>query len=95
MSPDVLWPHLDVLVVHRQTISCYYVVNETKAVSFDYKPRGGELAPQLGQGHLTVQMRLAYGKDELHLETGSLPHDDHRLVLPQISLTSISTKTSQ
>lgn len=75
MSPDVLRPCLDVLLVYRQTISCYYTVNETKAVSFDYKPRGGELVPQVGQGHLTVQMRLAYGK-ELLLETGSLPHDD-------------------
>lgn len=74
-SPDALWPHLHVLLIHRQTISCYYVVNETKVVSFDYKPRGSELATQVGQGHLIVQMRLAYGKDELLLETRSLPHD--------------------
>lgn len=75
-SPRVLWPHLDVpFLIHRQTISCYYMVNETKAVSFDYKPRGGELATQVGQGHLTVQMRLAYGKDDHLLETRSLPHD--------------------
>lgn len=47
---------------HRQTISCYYVVNETTAVSFGYKPRGVDFAAQVGQGHLDVKMKLAYGK---------------------------------
>lgn len=53
------------------------MVNETKMVSFDHKPRGGELSTQVGQGHLNVQLRLAYGKDDLLLDTRSLPHVAH------------------
>lgn len=49
------------------------MVNETKAISFDYKQRGGELATQVGQGYLMVQMKLAYGKDELLLQPRPLP----------------------
>ncbi|XP_056872746.1 zona pellucida protein AX 1 [Takifugu flavidus] len=45
---------------YRQTISCYYVVNETKAISFGYKPRGVDFATQVGQGHFDVKMKLAY-----------------------------------
>ncbi|KAM9339235.1 uncharacterized protein ABDE67_016894 [Symphorus nematophorus] len=44
---------------YRQTISCYYVVNETQTVSFSYKPRSTEPAAEIGSGQLTVQMRLA------------------------------------
>lgn len=51
--------------IHRQTITCYYVVNEAKAISFDAKPRSGEFATQVGQGHLIVQMGLSYGNYEL------------------------------
>lgn len=65
------------LPIHRQTISCYYVVNEAKAISFDSKPRGSEFATQVGQGHLTVQMGLSYGKDELLIETRSLLREGH------------------
>lgn len=53
------------------------MVNDTKAISFDYKPRGGELPTQVGWGRLTVQMGLSYGEDDLLLETRSLSHD-HR-----------------
>lgn len=41
------------------------MVNETKTVSYDHKARGGNLATQVGQGRMTVQMRLSYGKDDL------------------------------
>lgn len=64
---------------HRQTISCFYMVNETKAVSFGYKPRGRELPTQVGQGHLTVQMRLAYGKVEL---VSSPQYNVHQSISP-------------
>ncbi|KAM6906797.1 uncharacterized protein PEZ65_017948 [Lycodopsis pacificus] len=44
---------------YRQTVSCYYVVNETQTVAFSSKPRRYEPTPEIGSGQLTVQMRLA------------------------------------
>lgn len=46
----------------RQTISCYYVVNETQTVSFSYKPQSNNPAAEVGSGQLMVQMRLAQGE---------------------------------
>ncbi|XP_068433145.1 zona pellucida protein AX 1 [Clinocottus analis] len=44
---------------YRQTISCYYVVNETQTVGFLSKPRLYEPTAEIGSGQLMVQMRLA------------------------------------
>ncbi|XP_044185572.1 uncharacterized protein LOC122965511 [Thunnus albacares] len=44
---------------YRQTVSCYYVVNETQTVTFGYKPRSRDPAAEIGSGQLVVQMRLA------------------------------------
>ncbi|XP_056292574.1 uncharacterized protein LOC130207868 [Pseudoliparis swirei] len=44
---------------YRQTISCYYVVNETQTVGFSSKPRLYEPTVEIGSGQLMVQMRLA------------------------------------
>ncbi|TNN77988.1 Zona pellucida sperm-binding protein 2 [Liparis tanakae] len=44
---------------YRQTISCYYVVNETQTVGFSSKPRLYESTAEIGSGQLMVQMRLA------------------------------------
>ncbi|XP_056284163.1 zona pellucida sperm-binding protein 2-like [Pseudoliparis swirei] len=44
---------------YRQTISCYYVVNETQTVGFSSKPRLFEPTAEIGSGQLMVQMRLA------------------------------------
>ncbi|KAM6906799.1 uncharacterized protein PEZ65_017950 [Lycodopsis pacificus] len=44
---------------YRQTVSCYYVVNETQTVAFSAKPRLYEPTAEIGSGQLTVQMRLA------------------------------------
>ncbi|KAJ4928998.1 hypothetical protein JOQ06_004619 [Pogonophryne albipinna] len=44
---------------YRQTISCFYVVNETQTVAFSAKPRTYEPAAEIGTGQLMVQMRLA------------------------------------
>ncbi|XP_034383778.1 uncharacterized protein LOC117727526 [Cyclopterus lumpus] len=44
---------------YRQTISCYYVVNETQTVGFSSKPTHYEPTAEIGSGQLTVQMRLA------------------------------------
>ncbi|XP_040920443.1 uncharacterized protein LOC121199643 isoform X2 [Toxotes jaculatrix] len=44
---------------YRQTVSCYYVVNETQTVAFNYKPRSADPAAEIGSGQLMVQMRLA------------------------------------
>ncbi|KAF7230711.1 uncharacterized protein zpax1 [Nothobranchius furzeri] len=44
---------------YRQTISCYYLVNDTKTLSFDAKPRKYEPKAEIGSGHMIVQMRLA------------------------------------
>ncbi|KAM6906798.1 uncharacterized protein PEZ65_017949 [Lycodopsis pacificus] len=44
---------------YRQTVSCYYMVNETQTVAFSSKPRRYEPTPAIGSGQLMVQMRLA------------------------------------
>nr|SOX60636.1 zona pellucida protein X [Solea senegalensis] len=44
---------------YRQTISCYYVVNDTKTIAFNSKPIGKEPTAEIGLGQLMVQMRLA------------------------------------
>uniref|UniRef100_A0A8C3ASN1 Zona pellucida protein AX 1 n=1 Tax=Cyclopterus lumpus TaxID=8103 RepID=A0A8C3ASN1_CYCLU len=45
---------------YRQTILCYYVVNETQTVGFSSQPRDYEPTAEIGSGQLTVQMRLAH-----------------------------------
>jgi len=49
---------------NRQTISCFYVVNETQTVAFSANPRTYEPAAEIGTGQLMVQMRLAQGMVE-------------------------------
>ncbi|XP_010739022.3 uncharacterized protein LOC104926782 [Larimichthys crocea] len=44
---------------YKQTVSCYYMVNETQTVAFNYKPRNTEPTAEIGSGQLVVQMRLA------------------------------------
>ncbi|KAM9840234.1 zona pellucida sperm-binding protein 2-like [Aulostomus maculatus] len=44
---------------YRQTVSCYYMVNDTQTVGFSYKPRSSDPTAEIGSGHLEVQMRLA------------------------------------
>lgn len=44
---------------YRQTISCYYVVNETQTVAFSSKQRLYDPTAEIGTGQLAVQMRLA------------------------------------
>ncbi|KAK5903185.1 hypothetical protein CgunFtcFv8_006988 [Champsocephalus gunnari] len=44
---------------YRQTISCFYVVNETQTVAFSAKPRTYEPAAEIATGQLMVQMRLS------------------------------------
>ncbi|KAK5919120.1 hypothetical protein CgunFtcFv8_023042 [Champsocephalus gunnari] len=44
---------------YRQTISCFYVVNETQTVAFSAKPRTYEPAAEISTGQLMVQMRLS------------------------------------
>nr|XP_061843343.1 zona pellucida sperm-binding protein 2-like [Nerophis lumbriciformis] len=44
---------------YRQSISCYYAVNETQTVGFGYKSRSTYPAAEVGLGLLAVQMRLA------------------------------------
>ncbi|XP_042359781.1 zona pellucida protein AX 1 [Plectropomus leopardus] len=44
---------------YRQTVSCFYVVNETKTVAFSSKQRSFEPTAEIGSGQLIVQMRLA------------------------------------
>ncbi|XP_039981513.1 uncharacterized protein LOC120789089 [Xiphias gladius] len=44
---------------YRQAVSCYYVINETQTVAFNYKPRSHDPAAEIGSGQLMVQMRLA------------------------------------
>ncbi|KAG7222704.1 hypothetical protein INR49_026313, partial [Caranx melampygus] len=51
---------------YRQTISCYYVVNETQTVAFSYKPRSSNPAAEIGTGQLIVQMRLAQDSSYEH-----------------------------
>ncbi|XP_024147461.1 uncharacterized protein zpax1 [Oryzias melastigma] len=44
---------------YKQTISCYYIVNDTETISFATQPRLYEPKAEVGSGHLMVQMRLA------------------------------------
>ncbi|XP_059212568.1 zona pellucida sperm-binding protein 2-like [Centropristis striata] len=44
---------------YRQTISCYYVVNETRSVAFSSKQRRNDPTAEIGSGRLMTQMRLA------------------------------------
>lgn len=48
----------------RQTISCYYVVNDTQSIAFGYKPRSSEPTAEIGLGRLMVEMRLSEGEAE-------------------------------
>uniref|UniRef100_A0A8C3AVZ2 Zona pellucida protein AX 1 n=1 Tax=Cyclopterus lumpus TaxID=8103 RepID=A0A8C3AVZ2_CYCLU len=48
-----------ILLPPRQTLSCYYVVNETQTVGFSSQPTHYEPTAEIGSGQLTVQMRLA------------------------------------
>ncbi|XP_060907869.1 uncharacterized protein LOC132984874 [Labrus mixtus] len=45
---------------YKQTISCYYMVNGTQSVAFNYKPGSNEPAAEIGLGQLLVQMKLAH-----------------------------------
>ncbi|XP_026175094.1 uncharacterized protein LOC113137574 [Mastacembelus armatus] len=45
---------------YRQTISCYYIVNQTQTIAFNYKPRNTDPAAEIGSGQFLVQMRLAH-----------------------------------
>ncbi|XP_034555951.1 zona pellucida protein AX 1 isoform X2 [Notolabrus celidotus] len=45
---------------YKQTISCYFVVNNTQSVSFGYKPRSSAPSAEIGSGQLMVQMRLSH-----------------------------------
>nr|XP_019963150.1 PREDICTED: uncharacterized protein LOC109642700 isoform X1 [Paralichthys olivaceus] len=44
---------------YRQTISCYYVVNDTQTISFNSEPIQNQPAAEIGSGQLMVQMGLA------------------------------------
>ncbi|XP_037541818.1 zona pellucida protein AX 1 isoform X2 [Nematolebias whitei] len=44
---------------YRQTISCYYMVNDTQSIAFAAKPRLYEPKAEVGSGLMVVQMRLA------------------------------------
>ncbi|KAM4713133.1 zona pellucida protein AX 1 [Anableps anableps] len=44
---------------YRQTVSCYYVVNDTQMVAFHAKQRLHEPKAGIGSGQMVVQMRLA------------------------------------
>lgn len=46
----------------RQTVTCYYMYNETQMVSFKYKAKNSNPAVEVGFGQLTVKMRLAHGE---------------------------------
>ncbi|XP_077409620.1 uncharacterized protein LOC144039807 [Vanacampus margaritifer] len=45
---------------YRQTVSCYYMVNDTQTVTFGYKSRNTYPSAEIGVGQLDVQMRLAH-----------------------------------
>ncbi|XP_071324031.1 zona pellucida protein AX 1 [Trachinotus anak] len=51
---------------YRQTVSCYYVVNETETVEFSYKPKSNNPVAEIGSGQLMVQMRLAQDSSYEH-----------------------------
>ncbi|XP_036003215.1 zona pellucida sperm-binding protein 2 [Fundulus heteroclitus] len=44
---------------YKQTISCYYVVNDTQTISFHTKSRLYEPKAEIGSGQMITQMRLA------------------------------------
>ncbi|XP_061603056.1 uncharacterized protein LOC133464882 [Cololabis saira] len=44
---------------YRQTVSCYYVVNDTQTIAFSPKPRRYDPRAEIGSGMFMVQMRLA------------------------------------
>lgn len=50
------------LLFCRQTVTCYFVYNETQMVSFKYKAKNSNPAAEVGFGQLMVQMRLAHGE---------------------------------
>ncbi|KAM3602379.1 uncharacterized protein V6R79_003008 [Siganus canaliculatus] len=45
---------------YKQTVSCFYTVNQTQTVAFGLKPRSNDPAAEIGSGQLMVQMRLAH-----------------------------------
>ncbi|KAM9798216.1 zona pellucida protein AX 1 [Neosynchiropus ocellatus] len=45
---------------YRQTVSCYYTVNDTQSIGFSYKPQSTQPAAEIGTGQFVVQMRLAH-----------------------------------
>nr|XP_057912497.1 uncharacterized protein LOC131106949 [Doryrhamphus excisus] len=44
---------------YRQTISCYYMLNDTQTVGFGHKARSTYPVAEIGLGKLSVEMRLA------------------------------------
>uniref|UniRef100_A0A3Q2YR75 Zona pellucida protein AX 1 n=1 Tax=Hippocampus comes TaxID=109280 RepID=A0A3Q2YR75_HIPCM len=46
-------------LLHRQTVSCYYMINDTRTVKFGYKSHSTYPSAEIGIGQLDVQMRLA------------------------------------
>lgn len=44
---------------YRQTISCYYIVNNTKTLTFSSKPRLYDPKAEIGSGLFMIQMRLS------------------------------------
>ncbi|XP_061668879.1 zona pellucida protein AX 1 [Syngnathoides biaculeatus] len=51
---------------YRQTVSCYYMVNDTQTVTFGYKSRSTYPSAEIGQGQLDVQIRLAHDSSYYH-----------------------------
>ncbi|KAM4600974.1 zona pellucida protein AX 1 [Polymixia lowei] len=49
---------------YKHTISCYYLVNDTEVMAFNYRPRTAEPTAETGAGQLMAQLRLA--QDELY-----------------------------
>ncbi|XP_054618282.1 uncharacterized protein LOC129172505 isoform X2 [Dunckerocampus dactyliophorus] len=59
---------------YRQTISCYYTINETQTVGFGHKSRSTYPAAEIGLGQLSVQMRLAQDLSyDLFYQAGDYP----------------------
>ncbi|XP_069014804.1 uncharacterized protein [Embiotoca jacksoni] len=59
---------------YRQTISCYYVVNQTETVAFSHKPMSNDPEAEIGFGKLMVQMRLAQDSSYRHFyQAGDYP----------------------
>ncbi|XP_072218677.1 uncharacterized protein [Leuresthes tenuis] len=51
---------------YKQTISCYYMVNNTQAIAFSSKPRLYKPIAEIGSGQLSVQMKLAQDSSYEH-----------------------------